>query len=327
MVQRVLQLVVVACCATRTAAKSQGNQDALLREIFDAVRETNRFFVEFGFNAPSFEEGSGANTQALWEVGWHGLLLDGGRSNATINLVQAFISSTNIVQLFRENSVPIELDFLSVDMDSADLWVLRAILSVYRPRVIIIEFNSNYDFDGPLASAITFHDPSTMPTLNGRASWNGTCFFGASAKSIVNVASANGYELVASEAPFDLFFVRGDVWKQRKQPHRPLFQTGVTAAYAGARQLARAVPNHAPMTISEAQNLLDYDVYARTGSLCEARAAATRALKVYAQDKGNRSSHRCFRFLRGLEPPKCGRAGAHAVGSVLSTQLGRADGR
>ena len=48
-----------------------------------AVGTSNKFFVEFGFNANSYEEGSGANSEALYHAGWRGLLLDGRRSNAT----------------------------------------------------------------------------------------------------------------------------------------------------------------------------------------------------------------------------------------------------
>jgi len=62
-----------------------------LARIFAGIGTTNRHFVEFGFNAPSFEESSGANTEALWQQGWHGLLLDGTRSNASINLHQSVV--------------------------------------------------------------------------------------------------------------------------------------------------------------------------------------------------------------------------------------------
>lgn len=322
--------IIVVLCAPSAHGTSQGSQDALLKKIFHAVGTTNRYFVEFGFNAPSFEEGSGANTQELWKQGWRGLLLDGGRSNATINLVQTYIKSTNIVHTFQENGVPIELDYLSVDIDSADLWVLRSILSIYRPRVMTVEFNSNYDFHGPHASAITFHDPSTMPTLNGRASWNGTCFFGTSARAILSVASAHNYELVASEAPLDVFFVRSDVWKDRRHPDKTIAQT-VGARFAGDGQLMRAKLNHLPMTTQEAENLMDYNVYVRTGSLCESRAAAARTLRRYAHHFHNNSRenhrHACFKELRKLKQPKCDAAGAKSMGVSIETQLGRADGR
>ena len=41
--------------------------------------------------------------------------------------------------------MPRELDYLSIDIDSTDIWVWRALLKSgkYRPRVVSIEYNSN----------------------------------------------------------------------------------------------------------------------------------------------------------------------------------------
>ena len=117
-------------------AGSQGSQDETIALLFKAI----------GFNALSFEESSGANTEALWKSGWHGLLLDGRNTNASINLHQTFISSENIVDTFKRHKVPKQLDFLSIDLDTVDIWVMESILSHYRPRVFEIEHNVNFDF-------------------------------------------------------------------------------------------------------------------------------------------------------------------------------------
>ena len=56
----------------------QGGQGLILDRIFDMIGgPRRRFFVEFGFNAPSFETGSGANTYLMYKQGWTGVLLDG----------------------------------------------------------------------------------------------------------------------------------------------------------------------------------------------------------------------------------------------------------
>ena len=121
--------LLLAVATAHVAATSQGQQDLTLAKIFGAIGTTNRFFVEFGFNGDSFETGSGANSEALYRQGWRGLLLDGRRSNATINLHTVYIKSTTIASVFRAHRVPRHLDYLSVDIDSADLWVLRSILT------------------------------------------------------------------------------------------------------------------------------------------------------------------------------------------------------
>ena len=317
----------------RAHAKSQGAQDDTLARIFAAVGTTNRHFVEFGFNGRSFEEGSGANTEALYHQGWRGLLLDGRRSNATINLRTTYIKSTNIVRTFRRSGVPRELDYLSVDIDSADLWVLKAILAAYRPRVVSVEYNPHFEYDGPLAAPIAFPDPSRMPILNGRASWNMSCYFGSSAKALVMVATAGGYTLVATEQLLDLFFVRSDLWNAKRAaaaatprpgaPYTPRpLSTGagnglLRGELLGERLRAASVrdPAHDPMTTSEAQNLLDYEVFVRTGSLCRARAAAAKALRAYAMAYASAAREhkhkralvtKCFRHLTQLQALPCG---------------------
>ena len=136
-------------------ASSQGAQSAVLGELFKIVGTTNRQYVEFGYNSNLLCAGSGANTCRLHRQGWQGLLLDGGHQNASINLQLEMISSANIVHLFRKYAVRADVDYVSMDMDSCDLWVLEALLSSeYRPRVISAEFNTNI----PWPSAITFPD-------------------------------------------------------------------------------------------------------------------------------------------------------------------------
>ena len=127
------QLASVLLTAQLAASGSQGRQDLILKTLFDRIGTANKYFVEFGFNSPGFDvgaEGTGANTEMLYRQGWRGLLLDGSRSNASINLHQSFIKSTNIVDTFQTHKVPIELDYLSIDIDSADLWVMLSLIHI-----------------------------------------------------------------------------------------------------------------------------------------------------------------------------------------------------
>lgn len=319
---------------------SQGAQDAILSSIFSTIGETNRFYVEFGFNGESWERGSGANTEALWRRGWRGLLLDGRRENASINLRRAYVKSTTITGVLQQAGVPTELDYLSIDIDSAELWVLRALLSPssgFQPRVVSVEYNSNFEFEGPLAAPITFPDPATMPILHGRASWNLTCFFGASPRALVDVAADSGFVLVANEPLLDLFFVRRDVWQKGAgrrgrgsgspssggtgkgddpRATSPFGRSSVPPRGATKSSMSLQLAprsNHAPMTVHEAHNLLDYAEYKRTGSVCAARAAAAKVLRAYAEDYRRatgseaKAQRRCFKNLYHLEPRPCGR--------------------
>jgi hypothetical protein len=90
---------------------------------------------------------------------------------------------------------------VSVDIDSADLWVLKQIVtSPYRPRVISGEYNSNL----PLNSTLTWprHRNGTwqMPSR----------FYGASLGAYRAVGEEAGYSIVWV-VPHDVFFVRNDI--------------------------------------------------------------------------------------------------------------------
>lgn len=123
---------------------SQQGQDGVLAEIFRRLGVTNRFYVEFGFDADDFGGGSGPNTRNLWEQGWRGLLLDGSHANASINLHRHYIQPDNIAALFKKYEVPKEADYVSIDLDSCDIWVLLELAKEYRPRVVSVEYNSNF---------------------------------------------------------------------------------------------------------------------------------------------------------------------------------------
>jgi hypothetical protein len=112
------------------AITSQSDQDGILSQIFskDGIGYTNKYYVEIGFNSLTFEGGSGSNTYNLYKNGWSGLLLDIENENSTINLHKHKVSMDNIVSIFDEYYVPSEPDYVSIDIDSQDLWVLRSII-------------------------------------------------------------------------------------------------------------------------------------------------------------------------------------------------------
>ena len=101
-----------------------------------------KVYVEFGVEDCMTQ----CNSMYLRETGWdveNSLLMDGGYSNPAINLQQVIFWPSNIIQLFQKFGVKKEFDFLSVDTDSYDWFMLEAILEGgYRPRVIVTEINA-----------------------------------------------------------------------------------------------------------------------------------------------------------------------------------------
>jgi hypothetical protein len=141
--------------------------------------------------------GSGANTYNLVKHhGWKSILFDSGNQNEAINLHKHHFSTDNICDVFAKYSVPIEPDYVRIDVDSTDLWLMDTILAQYRPRLISVEYNSHF----PLDSAITV-GPNTKQYRGGR-------LYGASLKALTMVAEKHGYALVAIACSLDAFFVR-----------------------------------------------------------------------------------------------------------------------
>ena len=65
--------------------------------------------------------------------------MDGGNADPTLNLFKEFITPANVCGLFAKHGVPKGFDYLSIDLDTTDIWVFRAIMECeYRPRVVTI---------------------------------------------------------------------------------------------------------------------------------------------------------------------------------------------
>ena len=180
---------------------SQSNQDGVLQCIFDNIGTTNKFCIEFGFNSNTLAGGSGANVARLvLEDDWKCLLLDRDMKNPAINLHKEMLTASNLCEVFAKYEVPESPDYVSIDVDSIDLWLMKAMLQGgYTPRVISVEYNSNF----PINMAVT--------TKEG-ISWGNDMVYGASLSALVMVAAEFGYSLIAVVSQLDLFFVRNDLF-------------------------------------------------------------------------------------------------------------------
>ena len=124
---------------------SQSKEDGAIEAVFDRVGTTDKIYVEFGVgdctecNSRNLRENKG------WDI-HRSLLLDGGFENAEINLHKATFFPDNILGLFAEFGVPRHFDFLSVDTDSYDFFMLETILEAgYSPRAVMVEYNANFE--------------------------------------------------------------------------------------------------------------------------------------------------------------------------------------
>lgn len=184
---------------------SQGNQDGVLASLFDAknLGTTNRKFAEFGFPDDSFSTSYGNGRHLIDSLEFSpALLLDGAKENLRIHLHKHFLTKENVVGIFDQYAVPHELDYMSVDIDSCDLWLFWSLTSKYRPRVVTVEYNSNY----------ALGDFTTQKCEPGKPYvWKGDNIYGSSLSAINLAAEHRGYRAVYVTPKLDIFLVRSDL--------------------------------------------------------------------------------------------------------------------
>ena len=305
--------------ATSTKARSPPGQGwyqaKVIRTIFGAIGTTNRQFVEVGFNVNEQCTGSGSNTCELWrDEGWTGLLLDGAHSNASINLHTELVFSHNIEELFRKYHVPTTVDYVSVDVDSWDIWIVDAMLRSYHPRLISIEYNPNF----PWRYSLAYPDSSMMRSAredrvqhDAVGVFRGGCFYGSSPRALDMLATKHGYEIVAVTTPLDVFMVQKEVAPMAREAlKRPGAQMAhfeisypiLQKRLASGMQLNAHFPSQW-MTPKQAKEMIDFDEYQRrrrdgqseSSATAAARHSALRQIAELALEGSN-----CFRDLVGV---------------------------
>lgn len=177
---------------------SQNGEDGVIEKIFEIIGTSSKYYVEFG----AYDGILCSNSRFLKEdLGWEGLLLDGGFENRELNLFKEFVTAENINDLFEKYQVPFDLDFLSIDIDFNDFYVWHALSNRYSPRLIVVEYNAAYL---PHEDKVVKYSPFYLS--------DGTNYFGASILAFFNLARSKGYSLVyADKMGVNLFFIRDDL--------------------------------------------------------------------------------------------------------------------
>ncbi|MEO6977011.1 MAG: hypothetical protein ABI113_01495 [Mucilaginibacter sp.] len=188
---------------------SQNGEDGIIQEIFNRIGATNKYFIEFGV-----ENGLECNSTNLLYKGWSGLWIEGSSGHCNdiskrfkdvidggrLKIQNAFINAENIESLFNKGGAPFEPDLLSIDIDYNDYYVWKAI-SKYKPRVVIIEYNSIFR---PDTHFVVKYNPDRM--------WDKTSYFGASLLAYEQLGLEKDYCLVGCVfTGSNAFFVRKDL--------------------------------------------------------------------------------------------------------------------
>ena len=178
---------------------SQTIEDGIIREVFNNIGVTNKYFIEFGAWDGTYLSNTG-NLRINHR--WNGLLLEGNleKSKQYNYVTHAMVTAENINEIFEKGGVPRIYDLLSIDIDGNDFWVWKAIDELkYRARVVIIEYNSNfYDLSKSVAIKYAPNLNSMIPSIN---------YYGATVRAFKKLGEEKGYSLIFRINDHNLIFV------------------------------------------------------------------------------------------------------------------------
>ena len=192
---------------------SQNDEDGIIEEIFRRIGINIGTFCEIGV-----ENGLECNSLYLLHKGWRGSWIEGNEkqkplieskfkkilTNKRLSLGIGYITPANIngalkIALQHINVDPKNLDFLSIDIDGMDIYLLEAL--EYKPKVICIEYNAKFP-----------SNISKKPVFNPGYSWTGGDYMGSSLMALSESAKKMGYSLVSTNfVGANAFFLRDDL--------------------------------------------------------------------------------------------------------------------
>lgn len=172
---------------------SQNGEEYILKYILDHIGVTNKFFVDLG----AWDGTHLSNTKIFRESGWNGLLVDG---KDFPGVYKSFITKENIIETLEIHKVPLDFDLLSIDIDGNDYWILKELLSKYKPRLIISEYNSEHP---PEESKTIEYDPEFQ-------FW--PCdYYGYTFGAGLKLSREFGYTVVYQNSNTNLYYLRNDL--------------------------------------------------------------------------------------------------------------------
>lgn len=177
---------------------SQNGEELIIQSMLDIVTkkggQTNNFLVELG-------AGDGyhlSNSRFFIDKGWKSILIDADNRGNT-NVKEHKITRENINSLLKQYKCPKDFDFLSIDLDGNDYWIIEEILKEYSPKLIVAEFNAAFGYDC-----------SKTIKYDSEFSWEGDTYFGFTLEAGRKLGEANGYTLMLQHADMNIFLLKNE---------------------------------------------------------------------------------------------------------------------
>jgi hypothetical protein len=174
---------------------SQAGEEAYIEYILRNLPSKGNHLVEIG----AWDGHHLSNTRYFIQKGFTALLIDGdNRGNEEVK--QHLVTRDNVLELLGTYNTPTEFDFLCIDIDGNDLYIIDRILSKYKPSLIVAEYNPIW---GPTESKVIEYDENH--------SWNNDDYYGFSFLAGIRMAERNGYACVFENDSLNMYFVRKDM--------------------------------------------------------------------------------------------------------------------
>lgn len=183
---------------------SQVGEDGILEKIFEILKIKKGWCVEFG----AWDGKLYSNTYHLINhCGWSGVLIEGDKKRF-VDLEKTYAANPNVICLQRfvgfdppndldsilsHTRCPVELNLISIDIDSFDYHVWESI-SKYQAQVVLIEFNPTI--------------PNHISFVQARDT---TVAQGNSLLALIELGKRIGYELIATTS-HNAFFTKKELF-------------------------------------------------------------------------------------------------------------------
>lgn len=173
---------------------------------FDEEQILRKYFARLfppGHTGTAVDIGAGdgirrSNTYALFRSGWRGVgveadeytvckLAQAYKYYPNVGLCRCRVTPDNVVPLLQAYGVPRDFEFLSLDIDGNDYWVLDRLLTHFRPRLVSTEINEKIP---PPLKFVVKYDPDFRLRHH---------FYGYSIAMLREITERHGYALLELE--------------------------------------------------------------------------------------------------------------------------------
>lgn len=180
-----------------------------MENIYSLIKNRTNYIIDIG---ASYCSRNDPLYKFIINNEFKGLCIEGNKNNIvnlkqgianTFQIYDNYIYPDNILEVFEQFNVPIEIDILKIDIDGFDLEVIRTILTKYKPKIIIAEYNEK------IPSPILFETKFKKDYV-----WDYSHCFGFSISSGKNVMDKYNYSIVKILELNNILCVQDEICQQ-----------------------------------------------------------------------------------------------------------------